>query len=55
MAKRTREAPVRLRSYRLCGVVFKLASDGTETLLYSFTGGADGSGPVAPTPARSGQ
>jgi hypothetical protein len=27
------------------GAVFKLASDGTETVLHSFTGGADGSGP----------
>jgi uncharacterized repeat protein (TIGR03803 family) len=30
-----------------CGVVFKFASDGTETVLYNFTGGVDGSGPVA--------
>jgi uncharacterized repeat protein (TIGR03803 family) len=30
-----------------CGVVFKFAADGTETVLYSFTGGADGSGPLA--------
>jgi len=29
-----------------CGVVFKLATDGTETVLYNFTGGADGSGPL---------
>ena len=28
------------------GVVFKLDSTGRETVLYSFTGGADGSGPV---------
>jgi|KBSMisStandDraft_5_1062788.scaffolds.fasta_scaffold54210_3 uncharacterized repeat protein (TIGR03803 family) len=28
-----------------CGVVFKLASDGTETVLYTFTGGADGGRP----------
>jgi uncharacterized repeat protein (TIGR03803 family) len=27
------------------GVIFKLAPDGTETVLYSFTGGADGSNP----------
>jgi len=27
------------------GVVFKLAPDGKETLLYQFTGGVDGSGP----------
>ena len=26
-----------------CGTVFKLAPDGTETLLYSFAGGSDGS------------
>jgi uncharacterized repeat protein (TIGR03803 family) len=30
-----------------CGVVFKLSSNGTETVLYAFTGGADGAGPVA--------
>jgi len=29
------------------GVVFKLAPNGTETVLYSFTGGSDGSGPYA--------
>jgi uncharacterized repeat protein (TIGR03803 family) len=28
-----------------CGTVFKLASDGTETVLHTFTGGADGSNP----------
>jgi len=28
-----------------CGTVFRLAPDGTETVLYSFTGGADGSNP----------
>jgi len=28
-----------------CGVVFKLAPDGTETILYSFSGGADGGNP----------
>jgi len=28
-----------------CGTVFKLAPDGTETVLYSFTGGTDGSAP----------
>ncbi len=27
------------------GVIFKIAKDGTETILYSFTGGADGDGP----------
>jgi uncharacterized repeat protein (TIGR03803 family) len=29
-----------------CGVVFKLAPDGTETVLYSFTGASDGGSPV---------
>ncbi len=29
-----------------CGTVFKLTPDGTETALYNFTGGADGSGPI---------
>jgi uncharacterized repeat protein (TIGR03803 family) len=28
-----------------CGTVFKLAPDGTETVLYAFTGGSDGSIP----------
>jgi uncharacterized repeat protein (TIGR03803 family) len=30
-----------------CGVVFKLDTTGTETVLYSFTGGADGDAPNA--------
>lgn len=30
-----------------CGTVFKLDSAGTETVLYSFTGGTDGANPVA--------
>jgi uncharacterized repeat protein (TIGR03803 family) len=30
-----------------CGLVFKLAPDGTYTALYTFTGGSDGSGPDA--------
>jgi uncharacterized repeat protein (TIGR03803 family) len=30
-----------------CGTVFKVAPDGTETVLYSFTGGSDGGGPNA--------
>ncbi|HEY4846907.1 MAG TPA: choice-of-anchor tandem repeat GloVer-containing protein, partial [Methylocella sp.] len=30
-----------------CGVVFKLSPGGTETVLHSFTGGSDGSGPTA--------
>jgi len=28
-----------------CGVVFKLAPDGTQTVLYAFAGGSDGEGP----------
>lgn len=28
-----------------CGTIFKLASDGTETVLHSFTGGSDGWAP----------
>jgi uncharacterized repeat protein (TIGR03803 family) len=31
-----------------CGVVYKLDPSGQETVLYSFTGGADGDGPYAP-------
>jgi uncharacterized repeat protein (TIGR03803 family) len=30
-----------------CGLVFKLNERGTETILYSFTGGADGANPYA--------
>jgi uncharacterized repeat protein (TIGR03803 family) len=30
-----------------CGTVFKLAPDGTETLLHSFKGASDGANPVA--------
>jgi hypothetical protein len=30
-----------------CGVVFKLDTSGNETVLYSFTGGADGDNPAA--------
>jgi uncharacterized repeat protein (TIGR03803 family) len=30
-----------------CGVVFKLDTTGTETVLHTFTGGADGSNPAA--------
>lgn len=30
-----------------CGTVFKLAPDGTETVLYAFGGGSDGANPVA--------
>jgi uncharacterized repeat protein (TIGR03803 family) len=33
--------------YLGCGTVFKLAPDGTETVLYSFTGGMDGYSPLA--------
>jgi uncharacterized repeat protein (TIGR03803 family) len=28
-----------------CGTVYKITPSGTETVLYSFTGGADGSNP----------
>jgi uncharacterized repeat protein (TIGR03803 family) len=28
-----------------CGVVFRLNPDGKETVIYNFTGGADGSSP----------
>jgi uncharacterized repeat protein (TIGR03803 family) len=28
-----------------CGVVFKLDPNGTETVIYAFTGGTDGGGP----------
>jgi uncharacterized repeat protein (TIGR03803 family) len=28
-----------------CGIVFKVASDGTESILYTFTGGSDGGRP----------
>jgi uncharacterized repeat protein (TIGR03803 family) len=31
-----------------CGIVFKLAPDGTETVLYAFKGGNDGAAPLAP-------
>ena len=30
-----------------CGTVFKLDPNGTETVLYRFTGGADGAGPLS--------
>ena len=30
-----------------CGTVFELAKDGTETVLHTFAGGADGSYPYA--------
>jgi uncharacterized repeat protein (TIGR03803 family) len=30
-----------------CGVVFKLDESGKETILYNFTGGADGTGPTS--------
>jgi len=30
-----------------CGIVFKLAPDGTESILYDFTGGNDGAHPAA--------
>ena len=31
-----------------CGTVFKMTPDGTETVLYRFTGGVDGGYPLAP-------
>ena len=34
-------------SYAGCGVVFKVDTAGHETVLYSFTGGADGANPYA--------
>ncbi len=30
-----------------CGTVFRIAPDGTETVLHAFSGGSDGSGPFA--------
>ena len=30
-----------------CGIVFKIAPDGTESVLYTFSGGTDGANPVA--------
>jgi len=36
------------RTYPGCGVVFELSPSGTETVLYSFTGGADGKNPAGP-------
>ena len=30
-----------------CGIVFKIAPDGTETILHDFTGGSDGQNPAA--------
>ena len=32
--------------YYGCGTVFRLATDGTESLLYAFTGGSDGANPA---------
>jgi uncharacterized repeat protein (TIGR03803 family) len=29
-----------------CGIVYKIARDGTESILYAFTGGSDGGNPV---------
>jgi uncharacterized repeat protein (TIGR03803 family) len=31
-----------------CGTIFRLTPDGTETILYTFTGGADGDYPASP-------
>jgi hypothetical protein len=33
---------------RTCGVVFKLSPTGAETVLHTFTGGADGANPIYP-------
>jgi uncharacterized repeat protein (TIGR03803 family) len=35
----------RCHPYHGCGTIFKLAPDGTETMLYAFTGGSDGAVP----------
>lgn len=37
-----------------CGTVFKIASDGTETVLYKFQGGNDGESPTGLTLTRKG-
>jgi len=37
-----------------CGVVFKLAPDGSETVLYNFAGGANGSYPINVIPDEQG-
>ena len=37
-----------------CGTIFKLASDGTETVLYAFKGGTDGMGPGQSLVSRNG-
>jgi len=39
---------------RGCGTVFRLSPDGTETVLYAFRGGSDGSGPLAVSRDRAG-
>ena len=36
-----------------CGTVFKLAPDGSETVLHAFAGGSDGSGPSSSLAANS--
>lgn len=38
---------VEAKNCRDCGTVFKLAPDGTETVLWAFTGGSDGATPYA--------
>lgn len=38
--------PNYLEPYGSCGVVFKIDPRGRETVLYAFTGGADGGGPI---------
>jgi uncharacterized repeat protein (TIGR03803 family) len=37
-----------------CGVIFKLAPNGTETVSYAFHGGSDGNAPVSVIPDASG-
>jgi len=37
-----------------CGVIYKMAPDGTETVLYAFHGGSDGNAPASVIPDGSG-
>ena len=37
------------------GLIFALAPDGTETVMYNFTGGGNGNNPVGPISRRAGQ
>jgi uncharacterized repeat protein (TIGR03803 family) len=43
-----RGCPYSVEPYGTCGVVFKIDPRGSETVLYTFTGGADGGGPQEP-------